>query len=180
MKRIAIVVCVVALVFAISLWAQTTAPKPGPEHQKLEGLVGNWTTEGEVNENPLGPAEKWSGKITSEWFSGNFAVVRYVDEKYSVSGEDHTLEVIAYDGMAKTYTWYAVDSQGWTELVKASISGDVLTAVWEIQARGKTYKVRGTLKGLGSDRLTWVQEDSEDGIVWKTYLHSIDTRVKLK
>jgi hypothetical protein len=180
MKRIAIAVCAVVLVFAVASMAQTPAPQPGPEHQKLAGLVGSWTTEGEVNENPLGPAEKWSGKITSEWFSGNFAVVRHVDEKYSVSGEDHTLEVIAYDGTAKTYTWYAVDNQGWTGLAKASISGDVLTAVWEIQAKGKTYKVRGTLKGLGSDRLTYMQDYSEDGTAWKTYLHSTDTRVKSK
>ena len=89
--------------------------------------------------------------------------------------------MIAYDGTAKTYTWYAVDNQGWTSLAKASISGDLLTAVWEGQsAKGKTYQIRGTLKGLGSDRLTYAQEYSEDGTVWKTYLHSTDTRVKSK
>ena len=67
-----------------------------------------------------------------------------------------------------------------TELIKASISGDVLTAVWEIQEKGKAYKMRATLKGLGSDRLTYVQEYSEDGTAWKTYYHSTDTRVKSK
>ena len=137
--------------------------------------------EGEATENPFGPAEKWSGKITSEWFSGNFAVVRHTDEKYSVSGEIHGLDVIAYDRTAKSFTWYDVDNQGGGgDLAKASISGDVLTAVWEFQAKGKTYKIRGTLKGLGSDRLTWVQEYSEDGTVWKTFVHSTDTRVKSK
>jgi hypothetical protein len=182
MKKLSVIVLLMLAVPCLALTQASSAqlPKPGPEHQKLTGLVGNWTTEGEVTENPFGPAEKWSGKITSKWFSGNFAVVRHVDEEFSVSGESHTLEVIAYDGTAKTYTWYAVDNQGWTGLAKASISGDVLTAVWEIQAKGKTYQNRGTLKGLGSDRLTWVQEYSEDGTVWKTYLHSTDTRVRSK
>ena len=181
MKQLMIVILMLAATcLALGQGTSAQPPKPGPEHQKLAGLVGNWTTEGEVTENPFGPAEKWSGKITSEWFSGNFAVVRHSEEKFTVSGEDHSLEVIAYDGTAKTYTWYVVDSQGLTEFLKASISGDVLIAVWEIQEKGKAYKMRATLKGLGSDRLTYVQEYSEDGTVWNTYYHSTDTRVKSK
>jgi len=181
MKQLMMVILMLAATcLALGQGTSAQPPKPGPEHLKLAGLVGNWTTEGEVTENPFGPAEKWSGKITSEWFSGNFAVVRHSDEKFTVSGEDHSLGVIAYDGTAKTYTWYVVDSQGLTELIKASISGDALTAVWEIQEKGKAYKMRATLKGLGSDRLTYVQEYSEDGTVWKTYYHSTDTRVKSK
>ncbi len=182
MRYISILMLILAATcLALGQGTSAQPPKPGPEHQKLAGLVGNWTTEGEATESPFGPMEKWSGKITSEWFSGNFAVVRHVDEKYSVSGEDRTLEVVAYDGMAKTYTWYAVDSRGWTSLAKASISGDVLTAVWEGQsAKGRTYKIRGTLKGLGSDRLTYIQDYSEDGAVWKTYQRSTDIRYKSK
>ena len=170
-----------ATCLALGQGTSAQPPKPGPEHQKLAGLVGNWTTEGESAENPLFPAEKWSGTITSEWFSGNFAVVRHTNEKFSVSGEIHSLEVIAYDRTAKTYTWYGVDDHGGGgDLVKASIAGDVLTAVWESQEKGKTYKFRGTLKGLGSDRLTFVMEYSEDGTTWKPFLHSTDTRVKSK
>jgi len=75
-----------------------------PEHQRLAGLVGNWTTEGEAGENPFGPPEKWSGTITSEWFPGNFAVVRHMKGKGSVSGEGLGLNVIAYDAAAKVYT----------------------------------------------------------------------------
>jgi len=116
----------------------------------------------------------------AEWFSGNFAVVRHEDFRGSVSGENHALSVIAYDGSAKTYTWYGVDNFGGTNLGKMSISGDVATVVWEAQEKGKTYKIRGTLKVLGSDRLTWVAEYSEDGKTWKAYFHATDTRVKSK
>ena len=182
MKKLSVIV-LLALAIPCVAFAQATSPqppKPGPEHQKLAGFVGSWTTEGEITENPFGPAEKWSGKITSEWVLSNFAVVSHEDSRGSVSGENHMLFVFAYDGSAKTYTWYGVDNQGWTGLAKMSISGDVAIAVWEIQVKGKTYKSRGTLKGLGSDRLTWVQEYSEDGKMWKAYFHSTDTRVKSK
>jgi hypothetical protein len=179
---VGLVVLLTLLAPSLALGQGTPAqpPKPGPEHQKLAGFVGNWTTEGEITENPFGPSEKWSAKITAEWFSGHFAVVRHVDGTGSVTGENHGLDVIAYDSEAKAYTWYGVDNQGWTGLAKASISGDVLTAVWKIQAKGKAYTSRGTLKGLGSDRLTWVQEYSEDGKTWKAFFHATDTRVKSK
>lgn len=160
--------------------AAAAPPRPGPEHQKLAALVGAWTSEGEATANPFGPAEKWSAKIATEWFSGNFAVVRYVEGKGSVGGESRALDVIAYDPTAKTYTWYAIDSTGWTGLAKSEISGDVLTVVWDLQVKGKTYKSRGTLKGLGSDRMTFGMEYSTDGKTWTPYFHSTDTRVKSK
>ena len=182
MKKL-IVIVLLSLAAPCLALGQATAPqppKPGPEHQMLAGLVGDWTSEGEAGENPFGPAEKWSAKITSEWFSGNFAVVRNVHGKGSVIGDVLSLDVIAYDTAAKAYTWYGVDNQGWTGLATVAISRDVLTAVWETQANGKTYKIRGTLKGLGSDRLTWISEYSEDGTVWKPFFHSTDTKVKSK
>ena len=76
MKQLMIVLLMLAATcLVLGQGTPAQPPKPGPEHQKLAGLVGNWTTAGEVTENPFGPAEKWSGTITSEWFSGNFAVV---------------------------------------------------------------------------------------------------------
>jgi hypothetical protein len=57
-----------------------------------------------------------------------------------------------------------------------SISDNALiaTAVAKLQA----YKIRGTMMGLGTDHLSWVQEYSEDGKVWTEYFHSSGTRVK--
>jgi Protein of unknown function (DUF1579) len=158
--------------------ASAPPPKPGPEHQKLAGLVGSWTAEGEITENPFGPAEKRSAKITTEWFSGNFAVVRHVEGTGSVSGASSSLDIIAYDGSAKGHTWYQVTNLGSTRLSKTSISGGELIVLRDTEANGKPYKFRGTLKGLGTDKLTWVSEYSEDGKVWKAYFHSTDTRVK--
>lgn len=182
MKKLSIAV-VLSLAVPCVVLAQSTStppPKPGPEHQKLAGLVGSWTSEGESTANPFGPAEKWSAKIVSEWFPGNFAVVRHAKGKGSVSGESRALDVIAYDATAKSYTWYGIDSAGWTGLAKTDISGDTLTVVWDVEAKGKTYKARGALKGLGTDRLTFVSEYSTDGKAWTPYFHSSDTRVMSK
>jgi hypothetical protein len=61
-----------------------------------------------------------------------------------------------------------------------SISGDVLTAVWHAAVKGKIYRLRGTLKGLGTDKFTYMSEYSEDGKTWKAFFHSTDTRVAAK
>jgi hypothetical protein len=182
MKKM-VVIALFALVFVCVAFAQetpTVLQKPGPEHIRLAGFVGHWTTAGEVAESPLGPAEKWSGTIRSEWFSDGFAVVRHVDEKSSIIADYHALDVITYDTAAKTYTWYNVDNQGWSGFIKGAFSGDVFTLAWEAQAKGKNYKLRGTAKWLGADTLTYVSEYSEDGTIWKPLSRSTDTRVMTK
>jgi hypothetical protein len=182
MKKIT-VIALFALVFVCVAFAQetpTVLQKPGPEHIRLAGFVGHWTTAGEVAESPLGPVEKWSGTIRSEWFSDGFAVVRHVDEKSSIIADYHALDVITYDTAAKTYTWYNVDNQGWSGFIKGAFSGDVFTLAWEAQAKGKNYKLRGTAKWLGADTLTYVSEYSEDGTIWKPLSRSTDTRVMTK
>jgi hypothetical protein len=37
--------------------------------------------------------------------------------------------------------------------------------------------IRGTMTGLGTDQLNYVQEYSEDGEVWTPYFHSTGMRV---
>gem|GEM_PF-3392309 len=154
-------------------------PKPGSEHEKLGGLVGNWTGEADCAESPLGPAEKWSTKIKAEWFGAKAAVVRHAEQKGSVSGEIVQLEVLTYDSAAKVYTWYWVDSTGsYTSLAKGSVSKDVLRVGWSTVANGKTFKLRSTSKGLGSDKITATVEYSEDGKAWKPLCVGSETRSK--
>jgi len=178
-----VVLALVALVAPCLGLAQAAAyqvPKPGPEHEKLGGLVGNWTGEGDCVESPLGPAEKWSTKIKAEWFGGKAAVVRHADQKGSVSGEIVQLEVLTYDSAAKIYTWYWVDGTGsYTSLAKGSVSKDVLRVRWSAVANGKTYKVRATVKGLGSDKVASAVDYSEDGKAWKPLCVGSETRIKV-
>jgi hypothetical protein len=96
-KGLLVTISIVALISASLAYGQSVAtqPKPGPEHQKLGALVGTWTSEGEATANPFGPAEKWSSRIVTEWFNGNFAVVRRSEGKGTVSGNNTALDVIA-------------------------------------------------------------------------------------
>ena len=153
-------------------------PKPGPEHQKLAGLVGTWTSEGVCEANPFGPAEKWSSRIKNEWFPGKFAVVRHIEQKGSVTGDSVGLEIVAYDASARAHTWYGIDSMGWSGFGKGSIKKDVLRTTFRYLVKEKPYQVRATVKGLGSDRLDFTLEYSEDGKAWKVACTAIDTRVK--
>jgi hypothetical protein len=172
-ERMFVVACL-----ALSLSAFARAQKPGPEYQKMAGLVGNWTSEGQGLDSPFGPAEKQSITIKSAWFPGEFAVVRYLDGTKSLSGEYHGLQVLTYDPKAKDYPWHWFDNHGAAGVSRVSISDNVLIEIYEATANGKTFKIRGTLKGLGTDRITYTQEYSEDGTVWKAYFHSTDKRVK--
>jgi hypothetical protein len=181
MKRLvflALAIMLAAPAFTLAQAAPVQPPKPGPEHQALAGLVGNWTSEGECSATPMTPAEKWSAKLKSEWFPGKFAVVRHLESKGTVTGESVGLEVLTYDSQAKAYTWYGVDSFGWNGMAKGSIAKDVLTVTWPATVKGKAYKVRGIVKGLGSDKLLWTMEYSADGRTWKAACTATDVRAK--
>jgi hypothetical protein len=177
MIRIALSVFVVVLAATATVINQPV-PTPGPEHKKLSVLVGTWTTEGTVSANPLIPEAKWSAKIASSWYDGQFAVIRHVEGVSSTLGKIRSIDIIAYDREAKNYTWYGIDSTGDTGMGRVSIEGDVLISYWDANVKGKPYKLRGTLKGLGSDNLTWVTEYSEDSKTWTPYFRSTDVRVK--
>src|SRR6185295_6534527 len=56
-------------------WAQSDAPKPGPEHKKLEYFAGKWTSEAEAKKSAFGPAGKYTSKDDCNVFQGGFAVV---------------------------------------------------------------------------------------------------------
>jgi len=174
-----------AMVFALSVLAfvggrgaLAQSQGAGGDAEKMAGLVGDWTSEGEAVAGPLGSAPTQSITIKGEWFPGGFAVVRHLDGKKSLSGEYHGLQILTYDKAAKDYAWHWFDNSGSAGVSHVLIADNVLVETYESKANGKTYKIRGRLTGLGSDRLVWSQEYSEDGKTWTPYYHSVDTRVK--
>jgi hypothetical protein len=178
MKARAVVVLVAVVVPFLAV-AEGAVPKPGPEHRKLSKFIGNWTGEASCVDSPLGPAEKWSAKIKAEAFGGDAAVVRHADQKGSLTGDVAQLEVLTYDGAAKGYTWYWVDSTGsYTSLAKMTLSDEGMKARWSAVAGGKTYRLRGAWKWQGTDKLVGVVEYSEDGKSWKPLCTGTETRAK--
>ncbi len=180
MTRTTALALVALLAPSLALAEETApqAPKPGPEHAKLAGFVGTWSTVGECTKSPFGPTETWTATVKADWFPGKFAVVRNVDGKGSVAGPSTSLDVLAWDAADKTHTWYSVDSLGFTTLGKTSIEGAKLRVTWKARIDGKAYTVRGSGSGLGTDRVAFVVEYSTDGKAWKKACSFVDTRVK--
>ena len=158
MKRLSATLILILTIIGIALAQnnQPQLPKPGPEHEKLAGFVGNWVSEGEITQNPFVPAEKVSGTFKCEWYRGKFAVITHGVNKKKLSGEEHWLNVIAYDADAKSYTWYSMDSSGWNGLSKATFTGDSFSAEWSVSANGKFYKDRSTISGVGTNKQTYL------------------------
>jgi hypothetical protein len=150
----------------------------GPEYERLGGLVGNWTSEGAWINSPFSAAETQTLVIKCTWSAGGLAVERHLDGTKSLSGEEHELQVLTYDPVKKGYFSHQSDNHGGAAAQRVSISDNVLTATTLATAQGKVYTIRGTMTGLGTDSLIYVQEYSEDGKSWTPYFHSTATRVK--
>jgi hypothetical protein len=116
--------------------------KPAPEHDQLGGLVGNWTSEGAWIDSPFSPAETQSLTIKCTWLPGGFAIERHLDGMKILSGEDHELQVLTYDPMAKEYLSHWFDNHGGSGVHRVSISDNVLTATSVVMAQGKSYQIR--------------------------------------
>jgi hypothetical protein len=133
------VLCGMAIVVA-----QTTPPKPGPEHKRLERMVGQWSYQGEAKASPLGPAGKITGSETCEWFQGGFGVVCRTKGN-GPKGPMTSMSVMSYDAARKAYTYYAISSQGDNIFVRGNVNGKVWTFEDTMQAEGQTMNIRATI-----------------------------------
>jgi hypothetical protein len=124
--------------------AQTAPPKPGPEHKRMERMVGQWTYAGEAKASPLGPAGKITGSETCEWFQGGFALVCR-SKGTGPKGPSTGMSVVGYDPGQKTYTYYMTSSQGDNFFIRGQLKGNVWT--WEdaMPVDGKPMKIRATV-----------------------------------
>ena len=143
MKRIAIAVGLVVLLFAVVLQAQAPAPKPGPEHKKLEIWVGDWTYDGEANATPFGPAGKVSGKNSTKPILGGF-FVEFRGEDKGTAGTTHWVEIDGYDPVTKKFTWNNFASDGSVQSVTYTMEGKTMSYSGTQVTGGKQAKIRGT------------------------------------
>ncbi len=172
MKRIAIAVLVVVLVFGVAAWAQTTAPKPGPEQKKLNIWVGDWTYEGENQATPLGPAGKYVGKQTVRPILGSFFV-----EFRGEDGIGSWYEVDGYDALNKKFFWTGFGSDGNVSAVTYTINGTTVEYSGTVRLGEKQYKIRGTC-AFAADFMSFVdkRELSIDGQTWMPNFQSKSTK----
>jgi len=176
MKRLLVIV-VLALVVPCLAFAQATPPKPGPEVQKLAYYVGTWKSEGEAKASSFGPAGKFSGTDTCEWFAGGFHLMCR-GEGTGPQGKMTDLGIFAYDAEAKTYTYHGISSLGESEDAKGSLTGDTWTWLAEGKVAGKPAKFRFTEVQVSPTSYTFKFENSVGGGPWTVIEEGKATKVK--
>ena len=122
--------------------ASSQPPKPGPEHKRLDALVGKWKSDGRTTAGGNEPVIKISGTDAYEWLPGGFFLLHHVDVRMGDEQVD-TLEIIGgYDASSKTYPMRSFDNQGNFGVMQASVSddGNGMTAHWEQRSDGSKWR----------------------------------------
>jgi hypothetical protein len=135
------------------------APKPGPEHTRLEVFIGKWINEGETVAVPAAPSSKIVTSDVYEWIPGRFAVLHTA---YGRIGDLDVggVEILGYDAESGQYTSHFFDSQGHVtvdELIyddgKWIWSGERIRTTSEFSEDGKSQRS--------------LHEQTEDGVEWR-------------
>lgn len=176
MKRVAFVVGLVVLVFAVSVWAQTMAPKPDPEIKKFEAYVGHWTYTVEYKAGPLGPASKATGALTIKKVLKGFFFQNQVTEKGPM-GETQIIEMISYDPVKKLFISNEYHDDGLVFSGTYDFKGNVCIYMGKTTIEGKPYFAKNVLT-LSADMITLTAsgELSTDGSTWVPWLEAKYTR----
>jgi hypothetical protein len=130
------------LVFATLLLAGlplAASAQPGPEHKKLDYLVGKWSVELEIKATGTTPASKASGTEECEWFANLHIVCR--SEATGAAGLYKSMRTISYVPALKQYASYSIDSLGYAVLTMGTISG----STWTFNSDIGGYKMRSVI-----------------------------------
>ncbi|MBS0265264.1 MAG: DUF1579 domain-containing protein [Planctomycetes bacterium] len=149
------------ILVAGSLQAQE-APKPGPEHQKLHEMVGDWDTVMDVG------GQKSKGKVTYKSICGGFWVASdFEADLFGTKFEGHGVD--GYDVTKKKYVGLWVDSMITTPL---TLEGDFDTKANQLVMTGtgpgpdgKPQKFRSTTEFKTKDLVIFkMYETPADGV----------------
>jgi hypothetical protein len=167
-----------ALVLVASVGARAQeAPKPGPEHKRLEYFTGKWSSESEVKPNPVMPPGKYTTKDDCAWFHGGFALVCHT-EGSGPMGAMKSVGIMGYNAEDKIYTYYGIDSSGMTPTVvsRGSVQGDTWVYTDESKMGGKLVKSRYTMKTLSPTAYTIKWEMQGPDGTWSALMEGKSTR----
>ena len=176
MKTIATISAAWLLLAAAAL-AQMEAPKPGPEHKKLDYFVGAWTLDGDIKPGSMGPGGKVTEEEKCEWMEGNFFLVCHTDFKGSM-GNGTGISIMGYSSDDKTYTYREFNSWGEFDDSKGSVEGDTWTWLSDEKMDGTPMKGRFTMKILSPTSYNFSFEMSQDGTKWTLVMDGKATKGK--
>src|SRR5262245_37670224 len=111
--------------------APASPPAPSPEQKQLQRFVGTWTGKGDMKPGPFGPGGVMNWTETCDWFTGGYSVVCKSDGKGPM-GAVKGLSIVGYSSEEKVYTYYGVDSTGFSDMSKGTLKGNV----WSFESHG--------------------------------------------
>jgi len=164
-------------VLAAAAMAQMDAPKPGPEHKKLDIFAGSWTLEGEFKPGPMGAGGKMTENEKCEWMDGSFFLVCHADAKTSM-GDASAVSVMGYSNDDKAYTYREFNSMGEYMESKGALDGDTWTWTGDDKMNGTIVKGKFTMKMTSPTFYTFTYEISQDGTKWTTVMDGKATKAK--
>ncbi len=177
MQRISLLLSVLVICLITTMQAQTPAPQPGPELQKLHVFVGHWTGQGERKAGPWGPGSQYTFEETDEMIlDGLFLQTRATLK--DANGEHHLLLFEGYDPDNKNYPTIVLSSSGKMSSGTTTCDGNTWTFTRKSSIGGKNYALRLTM-AFASDLMSVVQKDevSYDGATWEPVGGTKFTRV---
>ena len=139
------------------------------EHERLNVFVGQWKTEGQQHEGPVGPAAKITATETYEWLTGGRFLVHRFEGRVGDS-EAACIEIIGHDSESQGYSVHTYYNNGVTNEWRSRESDGTWTLTGNWEMGGKSAKVRCTMVfGEAGDTMTAKWEMSEDGSGWQTF-----------
>jgi hypothetical protein len=174
MKKLAILFAAWLVIGVIAV-AQMEAPKPGPEHKKLDYFAGAWTLTGDMKPGPMGPGGSMTESEKCMWMEGNFFLVCHSDFNSSM-GNGTGVAVMGYSTDDKAYTYREFNSWGEFEDSRGSIDGDNWTWTSDEKMGDKTMKGRFTMKITSPTTYNFTFEMSQDGKSWTTVMEGKATK----
>jgi hypothetical protein len=174
---LAVCAAVALLGFQLASAEEPTAPKPGPETQRLKYFLGHWTTEGEIKASPMGPGGKFTQTSKCDWFEGGFTLVCNTEGKTPM-GPSKGIDILGYSSEDKAYTYYGVDNSGMTmsTVPHGTVHGDTWTYNDESMMGGKKVKTRVIIKELPPSAYTFRMDMQGADGKWTTVVESKSTK----
>ena len=160
--------------------AQTSvqAPKPGPEHQRLEVFLGKWTQVGEAQASPYGPEAKLMSTDTYEWMPGGFFMLHRLESRQGTVNFKAT-EILGYDSRNRVYRSYIFDNFGNSGSYKVTQQGNTWISIGDSEVGGKLLKERYTIVFRSPATVFSLKaEYSTDGAKWLPNFSVISTLEK--
>jgi hypothetical protein len=176
-KTIGLTAVISMLLSSAAILAQE-APKPGPEHKKLDYFAGKWTSEGQMKANPFGmPTGEFSSRDDCQWWDGGFSLVCNSVGK-SPMGPTKGLGIMSYNAEEKVYTYYGVDNgpMAMSTVPRGTVNGDTWTYSDESMMGGKKVKSRYVIKQLTPTSYTFKWEIAGEGGAWTTIVEGTTKR----